>query len=71
MKTQITWHGHAALSIETGGKRLLFDPYLTGNPATTLKPGALEPDYILISHGRMPANGPGASKRPRRAKHES
>ena len=51
MKIRITWHGHAAIGIETGGKRLLFDPYLTGNPATTLKPEALNPDYILISHG--------------------
>lgn len=51
MATQVTWHGHAAIGIETGGKNLLFDPYLTGNPAATAKPDALAPDYILISHG--------------------
>ena len=51
MVTQITWYGHAAISIETGGKRLLFDPYLTGNPVATVKPDMLNPDYILISHG--------------------
>lgn len=51
MDTQVTWYGHAAIGVETGGKCLLFDPYLTGNPAATVKPDALNPDYILISHG--------------------
>lgn len=51
MTTQVTWYGHAVIGIETGGKRLLFDPFLTGNPAATVKPDALNPDYILISHG--------------------
>ncbi|HLF27236.1 MAG TPA: metal-dependent hydrolase [Anaerolineae bacterium] len=51
MKTQVTWYGHAALGIETGGKRLLFDPFLSGNPVASIQPDALTPDYILISHG--------------------
>jgi L-ascorbate metabolism protein UlaG (beta-lactamase superfamily) len=51
MKTHITWYGHAAIGIETGGKRLLFDPFLTGNPVAMAQPDALNPDYILISHG--------------------
>ncbi len=51
MKTQVTWYGHAVIGIETGGKQLLFDPYLTGNPVATVRPDALSPDYILISHG--------------------
>jgi len=51
MTIQITWYGHAAIGIETGGKRLLIDPYLTDNPVATVKPDALTPDYILISHG--------------------
>jgi L-ascorbate metabolism protein UlaG (beta-lactamase superfamily) len=51
MTTRITWYGHAAIGIETGGKRLLIDPFLSDNPAATVKPDALNPDYILISHG--------------------
>ena len=51
MKTQITWHGHAALGIATGGKHLLIDPFFTGNPAAAAQPGTLAADYILISHG--------------------
>jgi len=51
MKTLITWYGHATLGIETGGKRLLIDPFFTGNPATEVKPDSVSADYILISHG--------------------
>jgi L-ascorbate metabolism protein UlaG (beta-lactamase superfamily) len=51
MATKITWYGHAALSIETGGKHLLVDPFLSGNPVAPVKPDTLKPDYILISHG--------------------
>lgn len=51
MKTQISWYGHAALGIATAGKQLLFDPFLNGNPVAGIKPEALTPDYILISHG--------------------
>ena len=51
MKTKVTWYGHAALGIETAGKRLLIDPFFSGNPATDVKPDSLSADYILISHG--------------------
>jgi len=49
----ITWFGHSTFLIRTpGGKRLLFDPWLRGNPAC---PDALKKppkaDAILISHG--------------------
>ncbi len=29
---KMTWFGHSAFRIETGGKVLLIDPFLTGNP---------------------------------------
>ncbi|MFV0512626.1 MAG: metal-dependent hydrolase [Jhaorihella sp.] len=29
---KIIWHGHGSFRIETGGKVLLIDPWLTGNP---------------------------------------
>ena len=51
MATKLTWHGHAALSLETGGYKLIVDPFLTGNPAASLSPEAVEADFILISHG--------------------
>ena len=49
----ITWLGHSTFILETpGGKRLMFDPWLAGNPAC---PDALKKppkvDLILVSHG--------------------
>jgi L-ascorbate metabolism protein UlaG (beta-lactamase superfamily) len=53
MATKLTWLGHAALALETGGYRLLVDPYLTENPAASVSPEKLEADFILISHGHF------------------
>jgi L-ascorbate metabolism protein UlaG (beta-lactamase superfamily) len=51
MSTKITWYGHAALGLETGGYKLLVDPFFTGNPAARVSPDKVEADFILISHG--------------------
>jgi L-ascorbate metabolism protein UlaG (beta-lactamase superfamily) len=51
MGTKLTWYGHAALGLETGGYRVLVDPYFTGNPAASTGPDKLLADYILVSHG--------------------
>ena len=51
MSDKITWYGHATLGLETGGYKLLVDPYFTDNPATNIQAGSLEADYILLSHG--------------------
>jgi len=32
----ITFHGHACFTVEGDGRRLVLDPFLTGNPAGTL-----------------------------------
>lgn len=50
MKT--TFYGHASVELETGGKTLLFDPFISPNPlAKHIDVNALKPDYILLSHG--------------------
>jgi len=50
MKT--TYYGQSCFSIETGGKTLLFDPFITHNPlAKDIDVNSLKPDYILVSHG--------------------
>jgi L-ascorbate metabolism protein UlaG (beta-lactamase superfamily) len=51
MTTKFTWYGHAASGLETGGYKLVIDPFLDGNPAASLSPEAVEADFILISHG--------------------
>jgi L-ascorbate metabolism protein UlaG (beta-lactamase superfamily) len=51
MQTKVKFLGHAAFWVETGGKRLLIDPYLKGNPKATVKPSEVDPDFILVTHG--------------------
>jgi L-ascorbate metabolism protein UlaG (beta-lactamase superfamily) len=51
MTLKLTWYGHAALGLETGGFNVLVDPYLSGNPAATAQAGTVKADFILITHG--------------------
>lgn len=47
-----TFHGHACFLLEGDGKRVVIDPFLTGNPAAVIGPDALPKlDAILLSHG--------------------
>ncbi|MBK6979501.1 MAG: metal-dependent hydrolase [Cytophagaceae bacterium] len=49
---KIKYFGHSCFLVEFAGKKLLFDPFISGNPlATAIKPETIEADYILISHG--------------------
>jgi L-ascorbate metabolism protein UlaG (beta-lactamase superfamily) len=49
---KITYYGHACFEIETGGRKLLFDPFISPNPlAKAIDVNSLKPDYILLSHG--------------------
>jgi len=51
---KITYLGHAALSIEVAGKRLIVDPFISPNPlAKDIDVDALEADYILITHAHQ------------------
>ena len=47
-----TFHGHACFLLEGDGKRVIIDPFLTGNPAAVIAADALPKlDAILLSHG--------------------
>lgn len=48
----LTYFGHSAFQIETGGVTLLFDPFITGNKHAegVVKPDDLAPDVILLTH---------------------
>jgi L-ascorbate metabolism protein UlaG (beta-lactamase superfamily) len=51
MATRVQWLGHACLLIESDGKKILIDPFLTGNPMAAVSADAVEADVILVSHG--------------------
>jgi L-ascorbate metabolism protein UlaG (beta-lactamase superfamily) len=47
-----TFYGQSTIMIETAGKKLLFDPFISPNPAARhIDIHSLKPDYILVSHG--------------------
>ena len=49
---KFTFYGHACFAIETDGKKLLFDPFISGNElAKDIDINKIEADYILVSHG--------------------
>ncbi|MGB0423809.1 MAG: metal-dependent hydrolase [Flavobacteriales bacterium] len=49
---KITFYGHSCILIETCGKRILFDPFISFNEkAKHIDLEKLNVDYILISHG--------------------
>src|SRR5439155_14277181 len=48
----LTWHGHACFTIEAAGRRVIIDPFLTGNPAADIGLDKLaKVDAVLLSHG--------------------
>ena len=51
MSNTLTWFGHATLGLETGGQRLLIDPFFSGNPAASASADQQTADFILVTHG--------------------
>lgn len=49
---KVAYYGHSCFSAVVGGKTLLFDPFISGNPlAKAVDVKSVPADYILISHG--------------------
>jgi len=49
---KVTYYGHACFSVAIGGKNLLFDPFISGNPlAKAIDVKSVPADFILVSHG--------------------
>ncbi|MFN2747652.1 MULTISPECIES: metal-dependent hydrolase [Bacillus] len=48
---KVTYHGHSVISVETGKHNIIFDPFITGNTLTDLKPENVKADVILLTHG--------------------
>lgn len=49
---RFTFYGQSCFSVETGGKNLLFDPFISHNElAAHISLATIRADYILVSHG--------------------
>ena len=49
---KFTYYGHSCFMVETQGKQLLFDPFISPNElAKEVDINAIKPDYIILSHG--------------------
>jgi L-ascorbate metabolism protein UlaG (beta-lactamase superfamily) len=51
---KIQYFGHSCFMLYFAGKKILLDPFISGNPkAQHISIDALNPDYIFLSHGHM------------------
>lgn len=46
----LNYYGHAAFSLSDGTTTILFDPFISDNPWTTVCPAAIQCQYIAITH---------------------
>lgn len=52
---KITYYGHSCFLLETGGKKILLDPFISGNPLAAGKVdiSAIRCDYFFITHAHQ------------------
>jgi L-ascorbate metabolism protein UlaG (beta-lactamase superfamily) len=50
MTVSVTWHGHATLSLDVNGRKVVVDPFFSGNPAAKITADSVAADYILLTH---------------------
>jgi len=48
---KLTYYGHSCVLVETSGRRLIIDPFLTGNPTAPVAASEVRADYVLLTHG--------------------
>lgn len=53
MAVQLTWLGHATWLLESDQHRLIVDPFLTENPASTFSAKDVEVEFVLLTHGHF------------------
>jgi L-ascorbate metabolism protein UlaG (beta-lactamase superfamily) len=47
----VQYLSHSCFLVEAGGKKLLIDPFFSGNPKAPQGTGQIKPDYVLLTHG--------------------
>ncbi|MDD3150377.1 MAG: metal-dependent hydrolase [Candidatus Gastranaerophilales bacterium] len=50
MTIKLTFLGHSAILIEAKRKKILIDPFISGNPSATVKASEMKVDDILLTH---------------------
>ena len=51
---RITYYGHSCFLVDSGSKKVLFDPFITPNElAQKIDINSIQTDYILLSHGHQ------------------
>lgn len=51
---KLTYYGHSCFLLETGGKRIIIDPFISGNPLSKdVDVKNLSCDYIFATHGHF------------------
>jgi len=50
MALSILYYGHSAFKLESGGKSVLVDPYISGNPAATVEASDVNAPTIILTH---------------------
>ncbi len=48
---KLTYWSHSCFLLETSSHRLVFDPFLNGNPKAQIRPGDVNCDFVLVTHG--------------------
>lgn len=51
VKMKVSYHGHSVVKIETSGRTILIDPFISGNEACDLDASKIKVDVILLTHG--------------------
>jgi L-ascorbate metabolism protein UlaG (beta-lactamase superfamily) len=48
---KLTYHGHSCVELESAGRRVIIDPFLTGNCHAKAKPADIKVEAVLVTHG--------------------
>lgn len=47
---KLTYIGHSAFILNDGKYTVVIDPFITGNPAATITPEEIDPDFVVVTH---------------------
>ncbi|MDW4105841.1 metal-dependent hydrolase [Staphylococcus saprophyticus] len=48
---KLSFHGQSTIYFEANGKKVIVDPFITGNGQSDLDASTLKVDYIILTHG--------------------